>query len=293
MADLKNSKGRKKQGLGRGLSALIPEPDMPAEGSSDYFMCDITLIEPNRYQPRRVFSDEELADLSQSILEQGIIQPLIVRKAETGYELVAGERRLRASKMAGLESIPVVVRDLTDSEMLEMAIVENIQREDFTPMEEADAYQRLIDEFCLTQDQVAAKVGKSRPAVANFLRLRQLPHHIKESINRQEISMGHARALLGAETPSQQDKAWKTVIAKSLSVRETESLIRRMKKTPDEKKPPEPATDALYFSRISEKLSQDFGTKVQINRKGEKGKVEIEFYSDSDLERVLSLLGRS
>ncbi len=293
MADLKNSKGRKKQGLGRGLSALIPEPDMPAEGSSDYFMCDITLIEPNRYQPRRVFSDEELADLSQSILEQGIIQPLIVRKAETGYELVAGERRLRASKMAGLESIPVVVRDLTDSEMLEMAIVENIQREDFTPMEEADAYQRLIDEFCLTQDQVAAKVGKSRPAVANFLRLRQLPHHIKESINRQEISMGHARALLGAETPSQQDKAWKTVIAKSLSVRETESLIRRMKKTPDEKKLPEPATDDLYFSRISEKLSQDFGTKVQINRKGEKGKVEIEFYSDSDLERVLSLLGRS
>jgi ParB family chromosome partitioning protein len=293
MADLKNSKGRKKQGLGRGLSALIPEPDMPAEGSSDYFMCDITLIEPNRYQPRRFFSDEELADLSQSILEQGIIQPLIVRKAETGYELVAGERRLRASKMAGLESIPVVVRDLTDSEMLEMAIVENIQREDFTPMEEADAYQRLIDEFCLTQDQVAAKVGKSRPAVANFLRLRQLPHHIKESINRQEISMGHARALLGAETPSQQDKAWKTVIAKSLSVRETESLIRRMKKTPDEKKPPEPATDDLYFSRISEKLSQDFGTKVQINRKGEKGKVEIEFYSNSDLERVLSLLGRS
>jgi ParB family chromosome partitioning protein len=293
MTDLKNSKARKKQGLGRGLSALIPEPEIPAEGSPDYFMCDIDLIEPNRYQPRRIFADEELADLSQSIIEQGVIQPLIVRKADTGYELVAGERRLRASKMAGLSNIPVVVKELTDSDMLEMAIVENIQRADFTPMEEADAYQRLIDEFSLTQDQVAAKVGKSRPAVANFLRLRQLPVHIKESINRQEISMGHARALLGAETPSQQDKAWKTVIAKSLSVRETENLIRKMKKTTDEKKPAEPGSDAVYFSQLSERLSRDFGTKVQINRKGKKGKVEIEFYSDSDLERVLSLLNRS
>jgi len=292
MADLKNPKTRKKQGLGRGLSALIPEPDMAADGSSDFFMCDINLIEPNRYQPRRIFSDEELSALCQSITEQGIIQPLIVRKADAGYELVAGERRLRASKMAGLETLPVVVKDLTDSEMLEMAIVENIQREDFTPMEEADAYQRLIDEFCLTQDQVAAKVGKSRPAVANFLRLRQLPLHIKESINRQEISMGHARALLGAENPAQQDKAWKTVIAKNLSVRETENLIRRMKSPQEPAKPENPGTDALYFTRLSEKLSRDFGTKVQINRKGKKGRVEIEFYSDSDLERVLSMLSR-
>ncbi|MFA6009844.1 MAG: ParB/RepB/Spo0J family partition protein [Desulfobacteraceae bacterium] len=293
MSDMKSSKGRKKQGLGRGLSALIPEPEMPVDGSADYFMCDIDLIEPNRYQPRRIFSDAELSDLSQSILEQGVIQPLIVRKADSGYELVAGERRLRASKMAGLESIPVVVRDLTDKEMLEMAIVENIQREDFTPMEEADAYQRLIDEFDLTQDQVASKVGKSRPAVANFLRLRQLPLHIKDSINKQEISMGHARALLGAENPSQQDKAWKIVIAKSLSVRETEGLIRRMKKALEEKKPAEHGTSEVYFSQLSEKLSRDFGTKVQINRKGRKGKVEIEFYSDSDLDRVLALLGKS
>ncbi len=293
MADLKNSKGRKKQGLGRGLSALIPEPDMDMDSSSDFFLCDINLIEPNRYQPRRIFSDEELSALSQSITEQGIIQPLIVRKADTGYELVAGERRLRASKMAGLETIPVVVKELSDSEMLEMAIVENIQREDFTPMEEADAYQRLIDEFCLTQDQVAAKVGKSRPAVANFLRLRQLPHHIKESINRQEISMGHARALLGAENPAQQDKAWKTVITRNLSVRETESLIRRMKKPQEPAMGENPGTDALYFTRLSEKLSRDFGTKVQINRKGKKGRVEIEFYSDTDLERVLSMLSRS
>ncbi len=292
MADLKNSKGRKKQGLGRGLSALIPEPDMPVDGSADYFMCDINLIEPNRYQPRHIFSDEELAELCQSIAEQGVIQPLIVRKADSGYELVAGERRLRASKMAGLESIPVVVKDLSDKEMLEMAIVENIQREDFTPMEEADAYQRLIDEFDFTQDQVAAKVGKSRPAVANFLRLRQLPVHIKDSINKQEISMGHARALLGAENPVQQDKAWKTVIAKGLSVRETENLIRRIKKHVDEKLPVEKGESQIYYAQLSEKLSRDFGTKVQINRKGKKGRVEIDFYNDSDLERVLAILNR-
>ncbi|MBU1170920.1 MAG: ParB/RepB/Spo0J family partition protein [Proteobacteria bacterium] len=283
-------KGRKKQALGRGLSALIPEPESTQDESGEYFSCDIHLIVPNRYQPRHIFSEEELADLCQSIVEQGVIQPLLVRRDESGYELIAGERRLRASKMAGLDKVPVVIKDISDSEMLEMAIVENIQRENFSPMEEADAYQRLIDEFKLTQDQVASRVGKSRPAVANFLRLRQLPQHIKESINRQEISMGHARALLGAENSSQQDKAWKTVIAKRLSVRETENLIRKLKKSDTTPKVKDKHSDEIYYSQLSEKLSQNFGTKVQINRKGEKGKLEIEFYSNSDLERLLSLL---
>lgn len=292
MTDLKKSKGRRKQGLGRGLSALIPGSDISTDNSSDFFMCDADIIEPNRYQPRRIFSEEELSELAQSISEQGIIQPLIVRKADTGYELVAGERRLRASKIAGLETVPVVVRDLSDSEMLVMAIVENIQREDFTPLEEADAYQRLMDEFSLTQEQVSSKVGKSRSAVANILRLRQLPQHIKDSINLQEITMGHARALLGAENQAQQDSAWKTVVAKNLSVRETEDLIRKLKKHDKPEKPVKQDSGSLYYSRISEKLSRDFGTKVQINRKGRKGKVEIEFYSDSDLERVLSILDR-
>jgi ParB family chromosome partitioning protein len=291
---MKTIKGRKKQALGRGLSALIPEPETLTEESGEYFSCDIGLIVPNRYQPRRIFSEEELADLCQSIIEQGVIQPLLVRRDQTGYELIAGERRLRASKMAGLDKVPVVIKDITDSEMLEMAIVENIQRENFNPIEEADAYQRLIDEFGLTQDQVATRVGKSRPAVANFLRLRQLPAHIKESINRQDISMGHARALLGAENPSQQDKAWKTVIARGLSVRETESLIRRLKKTSEEAPaPPEKTADDHYFDGLSEQLSRDYGTKVQIQRKGEKGRVEIEFYSNSDLDRLLSLLQKS
>lgn len=291
--DMKTVKARKKQALGRGLSALIPDPEETSSDSSDYFFCDIQLITPNRYQPRRIFSEEELADLCQSIQEQGVIQPLLVRRDDTGFELIAGERRLRASKMAGLEHVPVVIKEISDGEMLEMAIVENIQREDFTPMEEADAYQRLIDEFNLTQDQVAGRVGKSRPAVANFLRLRQLPAHIKESINRQDISMGHARALLGAENSSQQDKAWKTVIEKGLSVRETENLIRKLKKTAEPSKTKEKSSDEIYFTRLSEKLSQDYGTKVQINRKGEKGKVEIEFYNNSDLERLLALLHKS
>lgn len=285
--------GRKKQALGRGLSALIPTAPEPENGQSpDYIECDITLIEPNRYQPRTVFSEEELSELSQSITEQGVIQPLIVRKAEAGYELIAGERRLRASKMAGLAKVPVVIREITDSEMLEMAIVENIQRENFNAMEEADAYNRLMEEFSLTQDQVATRVGKSRSAVANFLRLRQLPNHIKKSINENIISMGHARALLSATDENQQDNAWKTVIEQGLSVRETEALIKKMKKEAEKlpEPPTEPDSDEIYFKDVAEKLSSRFGTKVHILRKGKKGKVEIEFYSDSDLDRLLSFL---
>lgn len=294
---MKNSRSgstvRKKQALGRGLSALIPTAPEPENGqSSDYIECDISLIIPNRYQPRRIFSDEELSELSQSIIEQGIIQPLIVRKADTGYELIAGERRLRASKIAGLEKVPVVVKEISDSEMLEMAIVENIQRENFSAMEEADAYHRLMKEFSLTQDQVAGRVGKSRSAVANFLRLRQLPVHIKESINKNIISMGHARALLSTSDSRQQDSVWKTVIEKGLSVRETEQFIKKLKTEAKNipKPPPQPNSDEIYFNDVAEKLSGRFGTKVHIVRKGKKGKVEIEFYNDSDLDRLLSFL---
>lgn len=288
-----SSKGRKKLALGRGLSALIPETDATPDASSDFFDCEITLIVPNRYQPRIVFSDEELSDLSKSIQEQGIIQPLIVRRADTGYELIAGERRLRASKMIGLEKVPVVIKDISDTEMLEMAIVENIQRENFNPIEEADAYYRLMQEFNLTQDQVANRVGKSRSAVANFLRLRQLPPHIKTSINNNEISMGHARALLGADNTGQQDSAWKTVVAKNLSVRDTENLVKKLKTSSakdEEEKEPQPNSDTIYFTGVAEKLSRHFGTKVHIKRKGKKGRVEIDFFDNSDLDRLLSML---
>lgn len=288
-----NSTGRKKQALGRGLSALIPMTDEnQTNGSSSFIDCDISLISPNRYQPRTIFSEEELSDLSKSIISQGVIQPLIVRKAETGYELIAGERRLRASKIAGLETVPVVIKDISDTEMLEMAIVENIQRENFGAIEEADAYQRLMDEFNLTQDQVANKVGKSRSAVANFLRLRQLPPHIKESINNNLISMGHARSLLSAANSSQQDYVWKKIIESKLSVRDTEKLIKKLKEEfeKEEELPKRPDSDSIYFESVANDLSGRFGTKVQIKRKGTKGKVEIDFYSDSDLERLLSFL---
>ncbi len=287
-----SSTGRKKQALGRGLSALIPMQEDIADDPAVFIDCDISLIAPNRYQPRTIFSEEELSDLSKSIIEQGVIQPLIVRKADSGYELIAGERRLRASKLAGLETVPVVIKDITDTEMLEMAIVENIQRENFGAIEEAEAYQRLIDEFNFTQDQVASRVGKSRSAVANFLRLRQLPSHIKESINGNIISMGHARSLLSATNSQQQDNAWKTIIEKKLSVREAEKLIKKLKDDA-EKEPKLPTatdSDTIYFSSVADKLSGRFGTKVQIKRKGKKGKVEIDFYSDSDLERLLSFL---
>jgi ParB family chromosome partitioning protein len=259
----------------------------------DYFLCEIEMIRPNRYQPRRHFPTDELEELAESIRSQGIIQPLLVRADDVGYELVAGERRLRAATLAGLDRVPVVVKDVSDAKMLEISIVENIQRENLNPMEEAEAYHRLITEFDLTQDQAAGRVGKSRSAVANFLRLRQLPDTIKDSIMQGALSMGHARALLGANTPAQQQAAWREVMAKKLSVRDTEALIKRINA---EKKPariPELAPDQRYFNDISEDLSRYFGTRVRIQRKGGKGRVEIDFFSDDDLDRLLGMLRES
>lgn len=284
------SKKTKKIALGRGLDALIPGIDTVEDRSKEYFQCDIELIRPNRFQPRLRFSDDELEELSRSIKEHGIIQPLLVREDDNGYELATGERRLRAAKNAGLSHVPVVVKNITDSDLLEMSIVENIQREDLNPMEEAEAYNMLITEFDLTQDQVAVRVGKSRSAVANFLRLRQLPEQIKISIIDGDLSMGHARALLGAKTSAQQNAAWRSVISKGLSVRETEDLIKRLKS--EEKKPKEssPSSEQRYLLSLAEDLSRHFGTQVQIKRRGQTGTVEIKFYSNDDLDRLLSLL---
>lgn len=284
------SKKTKKIALGRGLDALIPDIEPIEDRSKEYFQCNIELIRSNRFQPRLRFSDDELEELSRSIKEQGIIQPLLVREDDNGYELATGERRLRAAKMAGLSHVPVIVKSITDSNLLEMSIVENIQREDLNPMEEAEAYNMLITEFDLTQDQVAARVGKSRSAVANFLRLRQLPEQIKVSIIDGALSMGHARALLGAKTSAQQNAAWRSVVSKGLSVRETESLINRLKS--EEKKPKEslPSSEQRHLLSLADDLSRHFGTQVQIKRRGQKGTVEIKFYSNDDLDRLLSLL---
>lgn len=286
------SKKTKKIALGRGLDALIPGIDTVEDRSKEYFQCDIELIRPNRFQPRLRFSDDELEELSRSIKEHGIIQPLLVREDDNGYELATGERRLRAAKNAGLSHVPVVVKNITDSDLLEMSIVENIQREDLNPMEEAEAYNMLITEFDLTQDQVAVRVGKSRSAVANFLRLRQLPEQIKISIIDGALSMGHARALLGAKTSAQQNAAWRSVISKGLSVRETENLIKRLKSEEIKPKESSPSSEQRYLLSLAEDLSRHFGTQVQIKRRGQTGTVEIKFYSNDDLDRLLSLLKR-
>ena len=281
---------RKKMALGKGLGALIPDMETLEDLPGDYFFCDIDLIRPNRYQPRQGFAEEELAELRDSIREQGILQPLLVRKDENGYELIAGERRLRAARLAGLSQVPVVIKKISDSQLLEMSIVENIQRENFNPIEEADAYHRLIAEFNLTQDQAANRVGKSRSAVANFLRLRQLPDPIKDSIRKGSLSMGHARALLGIAAADQQLTTWRAVVARNLSVRQTEALIRRLKSEKRKPKVTAGTSEDRYFSDLAQDLSRHFGTKVLIRRSGQRGKVEIEFYSNDDLDRLIGLL---
>jgi ParB family chromosome partitioning protein len=281
---------RKKVALGKGLAALIPEIEEADERPKDFFYCDIELIRPNRFQPRIQFPKDELDDLCQSIKEQGILQPLLIHEDDDGYELIAGERRLRAAKKAGLAQVPVIIKRISDSKLLELSIVENIQRANLNPIEESEAYHRLITEFNLTQDQAATRVGKSRSAVANFLRLRQLPEQIKASILDDSLTMGHARALLGVENPAQQLAAWRAVVKKELSVRETEDLIRTLK---DEKKKPKVArknSEDRHLMSLADDLSRHFGTKITIKKRGQRGKVEIEFYSNDDLDRLIERL---
>jgi ParB family chromosome partitioning protein len=281
---------RKKLALGRGLGALIPDADTGQGPPGDYFLCDIGLIRPNRFQPRREFAEEGLEELVGSIREQGILQPLIVRKSEPGFELIAGERRLRAARRAGLTQVPVVVKGVSDDQLLELSLVENIQRADLNPVEEAEAYHRLITQFNLTQDQAAARVGKSRSAVANFLRLRQLPEQVKESIVAGELSMGHARALLASENPALQLTAWRTVVAKGLSVRETEDLMRRLKAVKKAPRVSPKGSDAAYLTSLAEELARQLGTKVTIRTSGRQGRIEIEFYNNDDLDRLIARL---
>jgi ParB family chromosome partitioning protein len=304
MATLKNKKNvkntapksRRKKALGKGLDALIPDMSSFNEptkkvASKDYFQCDIELIQPNPLQPRSRFSEEELTGLADSIKSQGILQPLLVRIADFGYELVAGERRLRAAKLADLKTVPVMVKEIPDAQMLEISIVENIQRENLNPIEEAEGYHRLMTEFGLTQEQAAERVGKSRSAVANFLRLRQLADPIKDSILDGKLSMGHARAILGLSNLALQNKVFKEVITRQLSVRQTEKLVKLLKEERDNTKKKEaPSSLDNQLKLLCEGLSRHFGTKVQIKRNGKRGRVEIEFYSDDDLERLLELL---
>ncbi len=284
----------KKQALGRGLDALIPDMEASDLEPRSFFYCDIDSIRPNPYQPRRRLSEQELKDLSDSIKEQGIIQPLVVRTVPTGYELIVGERRWRAGRLAGLKQVPVVVKDVSGAEMVEMALVENIQRQDLNPLEKAEAYYRLIKEFKLTQEEVAKRVGQDRSTVANFLRLRNLPQPIQTDIVNNTLSMGHARALLGVETIAQQKEVWRRIVSKNLSVRAAEALVKKLKDhKPRTSSAKARSSEDVYIESVADDLTRHLGTRVRIIRRGKRGRLEIEFYGNDDLERVIARLKAS
>jgi len=282
-------KKKKHTGLGRGISALIPDFDKP-ESSPDFLMCPIGDIAPNRYQPRTVFSQEELDRLKDSIEQQGILQPLLVRHLDDSYELIAGERRLRAAREANLTHVPVFVKNLTDEQVLEVSIIENIQRENLNVLEEAEAYHRLIKEFKYTQEKVAEKIGKNRSTIANLLRLRSLPSEIKDSLLAEKISMGHARALLGAGSQENQLYLFKIVLKRGLSVRQTEKLVNDAKKEPQKFKKKISAVEKQFLNEACSLISSSIKSKVRIQKNGEKGKIEINFKSKTEFERLVDLL---
>ena len=279
----------KRRPLGRGLGALIPEgpPAIPPAERR----VPIGEIRPNPRQPRRFFDEDRLTELAESIRHQGILQPLVVRRVEHGYELIIGERRFRAAQRAGLDRVPVIVKDITDAESLEMALVENIQREELTPIEEALAYQQLMEEFHLTQEEVANRVGKSRPVVTNLLRVLQLPEEIKEEVDRGNLSVGHARTLLALETPEQQIELARKIMRQGLSVRETEKLVAR---TLEEQTNPRVAREKEKSGdiiRLEEELSDKLATPVlfKMGTKG-KGQMIIDFADLDVLDGVLARL---
>jgi ParB family chromosome partitioning protein len=284
----------KNRGLGKGLGALLPEIELECPNATPSEI-DINAISPNPYQPRHDFSDEKLTELAESIKHHGIIQPLVVRQVEGKLQLIAGERRLRAAKLAGLTVVPVVVKELSEQNMMEVAIVENIQRENLNPIEEAEAYRRLMNEFYLTQDDIAKKVGKSRPAIANILRLLNLPVEVQTDLANGTLTMGHARALLALKTTQEQKTIWNQVQLQQLSVRETEELIKKLNDSPNVSRETK-LVKAEHVKRdpnvlvIEEELQQTLGTKVTIKEKGETGKIEIDYYSTDDFERICEKL---
>lgn len=277
----------KRKALGRGLSALFPEAVI-SEDDRGFFYCPIESISPNPHQPRQNFSDHELTELANSIKEKGIIQPILVSRTKDGFQLIAGERRWRAAQKAGLKKIPVLIRDASPGESLELALIENIQRKDLNPIEEASAYQELVGKFNLTQEALSKRIGKDRSTIANFLRLLKLPAIIQQDLIDGQLTTGHARVLVTIESPLVQKEIRGLIIKKSLSVRQTEALV---KKTLAPKKPKSPKNESDYYiESLSKDLQKSLGTKVAIKRKGEKGRIIIEFYSDEDLDRLIDRL---
>lgn len=293
---------KKKNALGKGLNVLIPETGSQppqrrrrkssSEASDQGVMISVNEIEPNRNQPRKTFDDASLQELAESIKQFGIIQPIVVKKKDEYYEIIAGERRWRAAKIAGLLEVPVIVKEYKENEIVEISLIENIQRENLNPIEEAQAYKTLMEEFELKQEEVAQKVSKSRSTITNSLRLLKLTKEVQEMLVEEKISMGHARALLAITDPDIQISVAKKVYEEALSVRDIEKLVKDMAK-PAKKEEKEPNEYQYLYRDIEENLKQILGNKVTIkNRKNNKGKIEIEYYSQDDLERIIELLQR-
>ena len=299
-----------KKGLGKGLGAIFGEDvvkesneeltkvkrSLPAEEeeTKGSLMVKISLIEPNRDQPRKDFNEEELQELAESIKNYGVLQPLLVQKKGTSYELIAGERRWRAAKLAGLKEVPVVLREYSKQQAMEIALIENVQRADLNPIEEAQAYQQLVKEFHLTQEEIAARVSKNRATITNAMRLLKLDEEIQNLLIKGAISSGHARAILSLEDKQLQKKAAKEVLDKRLSVRETEKLAKRLARASAEKNERNEKKDdalALIFQDLEERMKTIMGTKVSIHNKDKnKGRIEIEYYSEAELERIVEMI---
>lgn len=277
------------KGLGKGINALFANLEVGQEESIQDVR--LTEIRPNPYQPRKVFKPQAIEELKDSILEHGVLQPIIVRKSIKGYEIVVGERRYRAAREAKLKAIPSVIRELSDKQMMEIAVLENLQREDLSPIEEALAYQRLMEKLEMTQEQVAKRLGKSRPHIANHVRLLSLPEDIQELITGGEISMGHGRALLGIRKKELIKQVVEKVVKEHLNVRQLEELIYRLNENVSRetiiKKPPKD----VFLKEQESHLREVFGTMVHISQSKKKGKIEIEFFTKEDLNRILEILG--
>ena len=288
----------KKFGLGKGLNALIPEDTVilePKKGKdknddNGYSLIDINLIKSNESQPRKSFDDEKIMELAESIKSNGIIQPLILRKDKDDYIIVAGERRWRAAKYIGIKEIPSVIMDLTEKQILEISLIENIQREDLNSIEEAIAYKKLITDFDLTQEQLSKRIGKSRVAITNTMRLLNLSEDVQQYIIEGVISEGHGRALLAITDSKLQCELAQNVIDDKLSVRELEFLIRKLKTKSEPSKSKAKKETNPYYKEVIEKLENYFGTKVNVTNKNNKGKIEIEYYSEEDLQRILEII---
>ena len=288
----------KRFGLGKGLNALIPEDTVilePKKGKdknddNGYSLIDINLIKSNESQPRKSFDDEKIMELAESIKSNGIIQPLILRKDKDEYIIVAGERRWRAAKYIGIKEIPAVIMDLTEKQILEISLIENIQREDLNSIEEAIAYKKLITDFDLTQEQLSKRIGKSRVAITNTMRLLNLSEDVQQYIIEGVISEGHGRALLAITDSKLQCELAQNVIDDKLSVRELEFLIRKLKTKSEPSKSKAKKETNPYYKEVIEKLENYYGTKVNVTNKNNKGKIEIEYYSEEDLQRILEII---